>query len=577
MRGNRVDYTPVRKQRFRELLPGANGKFQAEWQLTDTKLTEAVKLTLPPAHAIPIVFVPGIMGSNLCNLKNMPVWLLNSVKNIPIGLAWNWSRKNAGARQSILHPERTKVYNSGAVPEDSSALGLTQRDYLKRGWGEVSEASYHKFLLWLDHKMNGERNPANWEDFSLADSEAPTTLAEKLTRKLPPGVVMRMHGLPNVAEGGYAVDPVKSDELLRRSKSIFPVYAYGYNWLASNKEAAASLKARIERIIAANNAGAITCTQVILVTHSMGGLVARACSQLPGMSSKIVGIVHGVMPATGAAVAYRRCKVGMKDEDAAAGLVIGSDGKEVTAVFAQSPGALQLLPSQDYGTKWLDVNDTSGKLITSLPLSDPYEEIYLQREKWWGLIREEWLHPQEGMPISWKDFVANIQYAKEFHRKLAKKYHRNTYVFYGGGTEKGSFSKIRWNIMKGIAPAKVGASRSAADVLGLSHKDMRTDGSNNLYVGGETVVSTTNRGDASVVRTTETSFWEVRCAQHDSPGDGTVPARSGRDPRESGGRNILQQFELSGVQHEPAYRDYPIAQQVAYYAITKLAAIGNLP
>jgi pimeloyl-ACP methyl ester carboxylesterase len=398
-----------------------------------------------------------------------------------------------------------------------------------------------------------------------------------LTRKLAPGLVMKMQGLPNVAEGGYAVDPVKSDELLKRSKSIFPVYAFGYNWLASNQDAAVLLKARIERVIAENNVGDIKCTQVILVTHSMGGLVARACSQLADMSSKIVGIVHGVMPATGAAVAYRRCKVGMRDEDFKAGLVIGSDGKEVTAVFAQSPGALQLLPSEDYGTKWLEMNDASGKPMTSLPLHDPYEEIYLQRDKWWGLIREEWLRPKDGIAITWDNFVANINIAKEFHRNLSKKYHHNTYVFYGGGTEKGSFSKIRWNIKKGIQPAKGGTAPPPADVLSLSHKDMRTDGSNNLYVGGETLVSNTGRGDAANVHVTETSFWEVRCAQHDSTGDGTVPARSGRDPRQNGGRNILQQFELAGIQHEPAYRDYPIAQQVSYYAITKLAAMANLP
>lgn len=571
-----MDHTPA-KQRFRELLPGAKGKFQTEWQLTDTKLIETVKLTLPPAHAIPIIFVPGIMGSNICDFGNRPVWLLNSVKNIPVGLAWNWARKNAGDRQRILHPKRTKVYNSGAVPKDSSAQGLTQQDYLKRGWGEVSQASYHKFLLWLDHKMNGERNPANWEDFSQGSPGAVSTPLEKLTTKLPPGLVMKMDGLPDVAEGGFAVDPVKSEEMLKRSKSIFPVYAFGYNWLASNKDAAELLKARIDRVIAENNIGVIKCTQVILVTHSMGGLVARACSQLADMSTKIVGIVHGVMPATGAAVAYRRCKVGMKDEDAAAGLVIGSDGKEVTAVFAQSPGALQLLPSEDYGTKWLDVADPSGKLLTSLPVADPYEEIYLQRNKWWGLIREEWLSPQDGIPISWDKFVVNVKLAKEFHRNLAKKYHHNTYVFYGGGTQKGSFSKIRWNIKKGTSPAKGGAAPSATDVLSLSHKDMRTVGSNNLYVGGETVVTTTARGDASVARITETSFWEVRCAQHDSAGDGTVPARSGREPRNSGGRSILQQFELAGIQHEPAYRDYPMAQRITYYAVTKLAAIANLP
>jgi hypothetical protein len=110
----------------------------------------------------------------------------------------------------------------------------------------------------------------------------------------------------------------------------------------------------------------------------------------------------------------------------------------------------------------------------------------------------------------------------------------------------------------------------------MDHHELRTDGSNNLYVGGETTIRTSSRADASVAIAVETSHWEVRCGAHDGSGDGTVPVRSGEDPRKRGGTSILQQFALSGVQHEPAYRDYPIAQQVAYYAITKLAALAEL-
>jgi pimeloyl-ACP methyl ester carboxylesterase len=567
-----MDYKSSLKQRSVELRPGVDGKFQAEWQLTDAKLMDAVRVTVPPTHAIPIIFVPGIMGSNLCDSEDEPVWLLNGVRDVPMRLAWKWYDQGPGERQSVLHPERTRVYRSGAVPS-SPDLGLTRQDYHKRGWGEVSEASYHKFLLWLDHKMNGERDPMNWEDFSHPSLGATSRAAEQLTRKLAPGLVMKMHGLPAFAEKGVAVDPVTSDELLKRSKSIFPVYAFGYNWLASNQDAARSLKSRIEKVITENNAGPISCTQVILITHSMGGLVARACNQLPGMTNKIVGIVHGVMPATGAAVAYRRCKVGMRDEDFTAALVIGSDGQEVTAVFAQSPGALQLLPSEDYGEKWLQLAGPSGQIFGSLPASDPYDEIYLQRNKWWGLIREEWLRPKGGISIDWDDVASNIRQARDFHRSISKKYHHNTYVFYGGGQQNDSFTRITWNIRRGSLPQRA----PAAGVFELSPKQVRTDGSNNLYVGGERVLSVSNFEGIPIADVSESSFWEVHCAAHDSPGDGTVPARSGKAPRLSGGSNILQQFEVAGIQHEPAYRDCSTTQQITYYAITKLAAAANLP
>lgn len=572
-----MDYVSSKKQRFSELTPGKNGRLQTEWQLTEAKFDEPVRLTMPPNNALPIVFVPGIMGSNLCDLAGAPVWLLNSIKDIPVGLAWSWSRKGPGARKQVLHPKRTKVFQSGAVPDRKSKGGYASKHYLECGWGEVSEASYHKFLLWLEDKLNGERNPINWEDFSNPSAPAPEKIIEQLNKKLPSGLIMKMAGLPYIAEKGYACEPVTSDELLKRSKFFYPIYAFGYNWLDSNIEAAKGLKSRTERIISSNNVGAIKCTQVILVAHSMGGLVARACSQMPGMPEKIVGIVHGVMPATGAAVAYRRCKVGMTDEDFGAGLVIGSDGKVVTAVFAQSPGALQLLPSESYGTRWLEILDPGGKLLKALPVSDPYAEIYLERNKWWGLIREDWLNLKDGEPIDWDVYVTNVSKAKEFHKLIAKKFHRNTYVFYGGGEKIGSFARIQWKIQKGM-PTKTGGQMPAFDdILALSYSDFRTSGSNSLYLGGEPVNQTITKGDTSVVISNETSILEIHCGSYNSSGDGTVPSISGQDPRTSGGGKLLQQFELSGVQHEPAFRDSLVAKTVAYYSITKLAAKADLP
>lgn len=574
MSDEKIDFSPEGRQRFGNLEPNAKGKFQARWSLTDTAQTDPVQLMLKPVHVIPIVFVPGIMGSNLAHIKtHKPVWLLNSVKDVPVGLAWNWARKDAGERQSILHPKRTKVFTGGAVPKRGIHVRFTEAEYVARGWGEVSEASYHTFLLWLDSKMNGANNPGDWEDFSYTSiGPAVPKGARPSPKKLPPGIPMKMSGLPLQAEPGQLVAPIQSDDLLKRSKSTYPIYAFGYNWLASNTDAASALQTRIEKVIAQNNGGIMKCTQVIVVTHSMGGLVARACSQLPGMAKKIAGVVHGVMPATGAAVAYRRCKVGMKDEDFAAGLVIGSNGPEVTAVFAQAPGALQLLPSEEYGQKWLEVADPSGKIIVSLPKNDPYEEIYLQKDKWWGLIDADWLKPRAGNPISWNEFEVNIGLAQDFHKALYKKYHHNTYVIYGGGPAVCSFAGIRWNFKKGIPPSAHGPESS--QVGALKHSDVRTDGSNTIYVGGKTTYQTTYHGDAASVVRTDTSFWEIRCAKYDSPGDGTVPSRSGNAPRLAGGRSILQQFELPGVAHEPAFRDYPALKQVAYYAITKLAALA---
>jgi type VI secretion system secreted protein VgrG len=49
-------------------------------RLADAPAT--VRISLPPTQTIPIIFVPGIMGPNLCDLQNRPVWLLNSLETV---------------------------------------------------------------------------------------------------------------------------------------------------------------------------------------------------------------------------------------------------------------------------------------------------------------------------------------------------------------------------------------------------------------------------------------------------------------------------------------------------------------
>ncbi|WP_394778284.1 esterase/lipase family protein, partial [Undibacterium sp.] len=446
---------PKDKTRSQQAKPDTKGTPTFNWQMSNTTLGDTVKLVIPPMHILPIIFVPGIMGSNLKDTKGNKVWRLDSTMGQPIGLAWMWAKKNAGQRQKLLHPSRTSVDSNGAVPKTPVGSIQDKSEFKTRGWGEVGQTSYHEFLLWLETTMNDRSyNPAEWNDFFYTSvSATPQPGAPRQVPKLYPGITMTMSGLPFYSEEQEMTAPVLSDDLLLRARCRFPVYACGYNWLDTNLNAANQLKERISSVIAQNNRGYFRCEQVILVTHSMGGLVARACSELAGAQGKIAGIVHGVMPAVGAAVAYRRCKIGMKDEDFGASLVIGSDGKEVTAVFSQAPGALQLLPSQDYHPKWLDIKGPDGKIIESLPASDPYAEIYLRKDQWWGLVREEWLSPDNGEPISWGEFSQNIGKAKAFHQSLSGKYHPNTFVFYGAGDKKqASFEKIQWTMKKGMQP-----------------------------------------------------------------------------------------------------------------------------
>jgi pimeloyl-ACP methyl ester carboxylesterase len=572
---------PPSAERTQTARPDKSGEPTFEWKLTDSSITDTVRLIAGPFDVLPIVFVPGIMGSNLKSTTDgTPIWRLDTgVGGKPWGMLKAFANLGPGPRQRLLHPERCVVDSGGAIPSKLGGSVHSKEEYRRRGWGSVGQGSYHEFLLWLEAELNpAVRDPAMWLDYY--EDQAAVSAAPKPNDqpKLHPGVRMGMKGQPFSAEKPFT--PVMTDDLLARSKFLMPVHVVGYNWLASNKAAAELLQKRVLEIIKENDVGSYRCEQVIIVTHSMGGLVARACAQLGGMGARIAGIVHGVMPAVGAAVAYRRCKIGMRDEDFGAGLVIGSNGQEVTAVFAQAPGALQLLPSQTYSANWLRVQGPDGKTVESWPIAgaagnDPYEAIYKRRDRWWGLVNEAWLSPVEGQPIKWETFQRNVDIAAQFHAELGASYHPNTFVFYGADPKQKSFEKVTWKIAVGLAPDRL-SPPSIPTVVKLNSQQVRMDGTSPEYVGGETQLKSSTSDVGGEGSMYDTSYWELHCEKQDGAGDGTVPISSGAAPLVQGGSSVQQQFKLTGFGHEPAFND-GTAQRATLYAITKIAGKAKRP
>jgi len=564
---------PPTKERTQQARVDSSGKPVFEWSTTSPTLQDTVRLIAGPFDVLPVIFVPGIMGSNLKDKKEgKPVWRLDAgIGGIPWGLLKGFGSKGPGPRQQLLHPDRCEVDDGGKLPKKGPH---SEAVYKERGWGEVGEGSYQKYLLWLDEQLNPkEGNPALWHDYyqDQATLSAPLKPGEK--PRLFPGIRMGMHGQPFGAEK-TPFESIMTDDLLMRAKFMMPVHACGYNWLGSNRDAAKRLQRRIEALIKRYNGGMFRCEQVLLVTHSMGGLVARACAQLEGMADKIAGIVHGVMPANGAAVAYRRCKVGMRDEDFGAGLVIGSTGQEVTAVFAQAPGALQLLPSHTYAEGWLRIAPEQGQQLKELPRGGTaYDQIYRERNQWWGLVNEAWLSPKEGAPIDWETYEINVGLAEKFHEKLIKKYHPVSYVIYGADPKEKSFEKVTWRVKRGLPPDRK-PGPGIEQVGSLPHGEIRREGSTPGYVGGQTEVGPTYGEGMPYVY--ETSYWELHCEMQDGKGDGTVPASSGAAPLGECSDAIRQQFQLTGFGHEPAYQNAKV-QQTSLYAINKIVGQAKVP
>src|SRR5690606_28705628 len=84
------------------------------------------------------------------------------------------------------------------------------------------------------------------------------------------------------------------------------VYCCGYDWRLDNARSAMRLAAVVDRALTETRA-----RQVIIVAHSMGGLIARYYCRVLGGESKVHQLYLVGSPTLGAASAYYQLKRGM--------------------------------------------------------------------------------------------------------------------------------------------------------------------------------------------------------------------------------------------------------------------------
>ncbi|MDR9891307.1 hypothetical protein O7047_13850 [Pseudenterobacter timonensis] len=483
--------------------------------VTDRKDKNAVaKIYKLPERVIPVIFLPGVMGSNLKNSDGKAVWLANSLTS-PDLLAW--IGKNAGQRKRILDPESTSVFDGGNIEPEGAKERAMFKSRRERGWGEVVAMSYGTFLPWLQEALNDHDTMI----INKMSNNGKKTLREQL-------IDMNLN-----AEKGESC--LTDSEVALSYKYFFPVHAMGYNWLQSNLVSANIIKSRIEKTIQNYQAMGYKCEKVILVTHSMGGLVARCCSELQGGRKDILGIVHGVMPDSGSPMAYKRMKAG---EAGATGWVIGSNGAEMTAVLAQSPGPLQLLPGFAYGPGWLRIDG-----LASLPKSDPYTEIYLERRAWWGLCEERFINPENKetynnqLDKNWGGYEFLIlNKVQPVIESLQTHYHCNTWMFYGNnGNKFPSYDVIKWKDVGQIKYKKSNDQKTTNDGVIFYPSDVHNK---TIRIAG---INTEDGGR---------QYKKFELSPPDANGDGTVPVRGAI----FNAPGLKSQTGLS-VDHEGAYKD----------------------
>jgi pimeloyl-ACP methyl ester carboxylesterase len=486
-------------------------------------------------ETIPVIFVPGIMGSRL-KQGSKKVWDPDDkffmLKEYGTVFATAAKKKKAIVGDDF-DPERLVPYADDA---DHNQKFAHVPGAAERGWGTVSWGTYGEILLAL-------QNPESWP--------API-----------------------------------------RAFFDIQVYAVGYNWSASNEHSGKKLKEKIDAYVAEGQKGGGLCRKAILVTHSMGGLVARWAVEKEGARDKLFGVVHGVQPAVGAAAAYWRMKAGFERGKVAgielpnpAAWVLGTNGEEVTALLGWMPGGLQLLPGPTYkdnggSSSWLKFHDAEGKELRALPRSDAYGEIYTldedeHPEAYWRLIRKQYLLPDEKPAVSpaeaWDKYCTRIEGTKAFHEDLAGKAHPETQVFYGAGKANPTIDRIvfelaphDWKaIAKENAPAAAQAvarfallgPASAAGYLAFQ-AFKRTEwwqsrGAFRLQIKAE------DGRELSVDMMHPAELAKLDKDDHGAgAGDGTVPESSGKAIEPSGKAAHgpgAKAKDFLGIEHEPAY------------------------
>lgn len=315
-------------------------------------------------------------------------------------------------------------------------------------------------------------------------------------------------------------------ELDHFEKFLFPVHVFGYNWLADNKQSAESLLMYIDKVIDTykhRHGHGVAVEKVILVTHSMGGLIARYASQILGGQDKILGIVHGVIPDLGSPAAYRRMKIGARQEGAA-GIVLGKSATELMPVLARAPAPLQLLPSAKYidGAPWLTIKggDTDGSDLMLPKTGDPFGEIYLNKALWWRLYESDIIDKDRAASEkNWSEYSDLMSTTVQpFIEELDNTYHSNTYLFYGN--EIKSDGSLTW---KKTSITYTKNTLESDKILPNDHREI--PGSFN-----------------------KSRLYQLKSSA--TPGDGTVPVESLRVIRSYNG---IKSVLATNVGHQEAY------------------------
>lgn len=583
----------------------------AEYTVSMTEVADRVRhdVIAPPGKLIPVIFLPGVMGSNLRMSKKRQeeldrpdnrAWRPDDLTTASgtIGVLTNsgfggWYKDASPAqRQLIFDPNETEVefyhytesngrFDPEAketidsdvrhrnVPDDLFPIPpLMGRPTAKRGaaggaakskaatpaqvarwrgWSEVLFGGAYGMML-----QTAERHLNNivTKDGKIHSRWAADTLQMKDPREF----------------GASSGEKITEEDLRKIHKCWYPVHAMGYNFIKSNGESARIIADRIRGLVKGYRQRGFRCNEVIIVTHSMGGLVARALMhpKYGNLNSdsdvKVLGIYHSAMPTTGAACGYTRMRFGFQEKVGVAASqfaqIMAIDGEHATAILANAPAPLELMPASAYGNDWIKLVDHWGKPVFSWPGEgqSAYEAIYSRPEKlWWRLINPNWVNPgkvKERFGGGAKEAYTRVRKSNEFLDSIKDTFHPNTFASYSAAKERITRSEVVFKVIS----VDGNGFRSVRDLDKLPHPTSWT------------LVSDDARGTLKVQA--GKSIILLRLEAGSAAGDETVPLdRSAQKVR---GKSFMHGLKDSGYEHQNSYMDPQVLASMLF-SIVKIA------
>lgn len=510
-------------------------------QPQDKKLNAKAVCILPPTRVVPVIFIPGVMGSNLKSSggkfeKDKVIWRGDSEVQVYL----DWARLGGDRRRELLNSATTVVDNGGEINKDvyslitddgMGAYGTLLKSRKARGWGSILNFSYGKSLSVLQAALLDDWQKALERSIQgknpLSDNPKENGIIHQLCNK-------------NLGTEEQNEDLLTEEDVKHFSRFLYPLHVFGYNWLEDNAVSAGKLVEYIDETLRSyksqsGHGHGLAIEKVILVTHSMGGLVARYAMNPPddagfkGCQDKVLGAVHGVIPDLGSPAAYRRMKVGGKQEGLA-GIVMGKSAKELMPVLACAAAPLQLLPapnytSDAYGMGWFSVEkgNGDGSDLVLPQQGDPFGEIYLNKTLWWRLYESDIIDKKASISReNWQAYVNLIDKpVRKFISSLSKAgYHPNTYAFYGH--TKPSDGSVKWRITS------------------ITYSKSTHNSDKKIPNNYREVPLPFNRS----------RFYELKSSK--SAGDGTVPVESFKIIQRQNGQSIKSVL-ATDVDHQGAY------------------------